>query len=319
MVKNLRLVEPENQVWHEPDLRDQFNAAIDLYELTQGAAAKEAGLGQAVVSQWLAGRYAGDNAAVEQKIESWLSHRAETTEGQVARPVEPGWVSTPTAERIVDTLTYAQTSADLVAVYGGAGLGKTMTTKDYAASHPSVWTLEVTPANANLGGCLRSLASRLKLSPSGQIDAVENAICERLTGTAGLLIADEAQFLHVRSLESLRRLHDLSGVGLALLGNELIYTQLHTRGRAAYFAQLSSRLGKRLRLTRPSQGDVDAICHAWGLKPVPDLAREIAAGHGALRSLSKALRLGAALSAQTGQPFGPQQLAEAWSELGGSQ
>ena len=77
----------------------------------------------------------------------------------------------------------------------------------------------------------------------------------RVNGVRGLLIVDEAQHLSLRALETLRALHDATGAGLALMGNAVVYARLTGGRRAAEFAQLFSRVGKRVRLTQVEEGD----------------------------------------------------------------
>ena len=55
---------------------------------------------------------------------------------------------------------------------------------------------------------------------------------------------DEAQHLTVRALNHLRCVSDESGIGIALVGNEEIYSKLRGSGKAD-FAQLFSRVGMR--------------------------------------------------------------------------
>ena len=75
-------------------------------------------------------------------------------------------------------------------------------------------------------------------------------IVQRLQGTKGLLILDEAQHLMLPALESLRSIHDATACGLVLMGNEAVYSRLSGR-RSAEFAHLFSRVGMVLKLENP--------------------------------------------------------------------
>ena len=75
-------------------------------------------------------------------------------------------------------------------------------------------------------------------------------IVQRLQGTKGLLILDEAQHLMLPALESLRSIHDATACGLVLMGNEAVYSRLSGR-HSAEFAQLYSRVGSVLKLENP--------------------------------------------------------------------
>ncbi len=285
-------------------LREYARAALESDGLSQRVAAAEIGISDSALSQWLSGKYPGDVGAVDAAVGRWLDARAERAALRERLPAAPGYVETPTSRRIESALSWAQIAGDLVVVYGGAGLGKTVSARDYAAERPNVWTAAITPAAQALGSCLERVASvcglRSAYGRRARAAQLEADLLERLDGARGLLIVDEAQHLGARALEGLRGLHDASGMGLALLGNEMLYTRLTGGSRAAEYAQLFSRIGRRVRLTRAAAGDVDALLAAWGLDGCAEIrsaALDIARRPGALRGLTKVLRLAAMLAA----------------------
>ena len=248
------------------ELRRAVKEAIEQMGLSQSAAAREAGLSGTILSLWMRGQYGGDNARIETELRTWLEHRDQRQTAAPSLPELPGWLPTPTGSRIIAALSYAQMAGDLSLIYGGAGLGKSISLAHYQAAHPNVWALEASPACCTVSALQRRLAEALHLRlPAGPADLAEASLIERIRGSAGLIAVDEAQFLPLRALESLRRLHDLAGVGLALLGNEIIFAQLTGRSRAAAFAQLYSRVGKRTRLTRATRADATALSKAWDI------------------------------------------------------
>ena len=95
------------------------------------------------------------------------------------------------------------------------------------------------------------------------------------------------------ALEGLRSLNDATGTGLALVGSDLLYERLTGGLRVAEFAQLFSRIGKRVRLPAATSEDADALLAAWGVegKAERELARGIANKPGGLRRLSHTLGL----------------------------
>lgn len=311
-------IHPENSVMK--DLRAEVQAEIGRFGLSQAAVCKEAGVHPSMLSPWLKGKYSGDNGKADGDMRRWLAHRANREQKQAIMPPAPGFTATPTAQRIIAALTYAQMSGDLVVIYGGAGVGKSSSLRHYAANTPNVWILESTPSNGTLGGFLRALSWTLALRiPKGHGDTLELVIRDRLRGTGGLLMIDEAQFLNERALEAARRLAELAGIGLALSGNETVYTQLSGRNRAAEFAQLFSRIGKRVRLNRPSIADVQALLGAWGIggKSEQQLVKEIAHKPGALRGVTKTLRLASMFAAGKKEILGMAHIRAAWKDLGG--
>lgn len=81
-----------------------------------------------------------------------------------------------------------------------------------------------------------------------------------------MLIIDEAQHLTVRTLNHLRCISDESGVGIALIGNDEVYTKMKGSGRAD-FAQLFSRIGMRKQVLTSgiTREDVEAVFSPYGI------------------------------------------------------
>lgn len=299
------------------DLRERVRSVLGS-GLSQRRAAAEIGISDAALSQWLAGKYRGDGAAVAASVERWLAARTEREALDELLPARPEWVETPTARRVLAGLTYAQMAGDVAVVYGGAGCGKTVAARRYAAEHPNVWVATMTASTRAWGPCLARVALACGLrSRQALAWRLEAELLEKLAGTRGLLLVDEAQHLELRALEGLRGLHDAAGVGLALVGNEMVYARLTGGRRAADFAQLYSRIGKRVRLVRPTQADVARLLSAWKVRGTAE--REellgIARSPGGLRSVVKCLRL-ASLIAE-GSRVRVSHIRAAWRDLGG--
>ncbi|MDT8428522.1 MAG: AAA family ATPase [Pseudomonadales bacterium] len=305
----------------ESELRERVRAVMDTGSLSQTKAATEIGISAAALSQWLAGKYPGDGSATDARVLRWLDAKAQRAKLDASMPSAPAWVETPTARRVLAGLQYAQMSGDISLVYGGAGIGKTQGARRYAALHPNVWVATMTAATNALGPCLERVALACGMRPSTTRAArLESDLIDRLTDTDGLLVIDEAQHLATRALEALRALHDATGVGLAILGNDLVYARLTGGRRSAEFAQLFSRIGKRVRLTRPSEGDVSALIAAWGIDGEKEVRvlMDIARKPGALRGVTKALRLASLFAQGQGEPaVTATHIVAAWRDLGG--
>lgn len=300
---------------------DRLRNQMGEQKLTQSAVADQLGVSKTVVSQYMSGNYPllvseAALAKLEEKILQWLDHAATKKRVQAELPTAPAFVETPTAKRILAALSYAQMGPDLAVIYGGAGVSKTTTICEYRAQNYNVFLIEATPNNASVGGIMRSLAGILDIRGGHRNDLLERFIIDRLRNSEALIVIDEAQFLSDRAIETVRRIAELAGVGLALLGNESIYTQMTGGRRSADFAQIFSRIGRRIRLTRPTKADIDAILDAWRIEGAEEreLLQQIALKPGALRMLTKTLKF-ATLLAQ-GIPTHRHILA-AWRDLSG--
>lgn len=301
------------------DLRERVRAiAEDTAGYSQARISKEVGISSATLSQFLGGTYQGNMQKVAGQVNSWLeTYDARQAQGGLPQP--PEWVDTPTSQRITAGLRYAQLAGGVVVIYGGAGLGKTKSIQRYRQQAPNVWHVELSPATGSVLSCLEEIAIAVGCADYVRTAGhLQRAILKRIRGTNGLLVIDEAQHLNVQALDQVRSLNDQSGVGLVLTGNDRVYTQMTGGNRAAYLDRLYSRIDQKIHLRRSTQGDADAIIKAWGIddSPCRDRIREIAAKPGALRVLSKVLRMAAAYAMAQNHRIGCEDIKQAARELG---
>jgi DNA transposition AAA+ family ATPase len=304
----------------ENNCRELVKAEIERTGMTQGQAAKEAGVTPARLSQWLSDKYKGDNETLEAEMRRWLKQRTERATGAARLPEAPEWVDTATGKRVLAALSYAQVASDISVIYGGAGLGKTCAARNYQRTHPNVWIATMTPSTASVATCFERIVFAVGLRDSFNGAARnEAAIISRIMGTAGLLVIDEAQHLSTNALEGIRSLHDATDVGLVLMGNESVYAQMTGGARQAHFAQLFSRIGRKVRLNTPQSDDVSALLSAWNVgSNARNVCLKIAKQPGALRGLTKTLRLAAMMAASEAVSMEAEHIKAAWHELGGT-
>lgn len=255
------------------------------------------------ISPWYIGMVRDANSEIYpiilEKLSVWLANRKAA-----AKESEPGFVPTPTALAILSALEEARNRPGIAVIYGGSGVGKTLAVERYyeevlTGGFPSEHrgsNVIVIEANAGIH------------SPPQVLAAVADALnCER--GTYGtpqlinaisrhiepgdLIVIDEAQWLvKQRALDTLRCFLDRHKVGIAYLGNDVIYTTLSQVGRGAQFAQLSSRVVARLPVPNPTAEDVDVILDAWNVHGRKERAfcQEIGTMDGGLRLLTNVIR-----------------------------
>lgn len=287
--------------------------------LSQAQVAREAGISPSSLAQLMGGTYAANPRKMTVRLAQWLA-RLSQQRAQPVMPQAPGWVSTPTAERILAALAYAHMAGDVAVIYGGAGVGKTTAAREYAARFPNIWIATMTPATAGVTTALEEvcLALGFRELPGGGA-RMQRELVARLQGSEGLLVIDEAQHLSVAALDALRALHDATGIGLALMGNELIYARMTGGTRAVWLDRLFSRIGRRLRVQRVVRDDVAALAAAHGVEEAAALRRlvEIGGQAGALRAVGKTLRLARMMAAGQGTELGADHIAAAWADLTG--
>lgn len=302
----------------DADLRDQVKAVMAREKrLSQQIVAKEAGISPATLNQWLAGKYQGDNEGIDAKLRIWLDADMARRAAGSAMPVAPSFVSTPTSARVLGALGYAQMAGDIAVSYGNAGVGKTTSCEYYRDSSPNVWIATMDSSTAGLVTCLQEISETLGLDTGGGARAMVKRIQKRVRDTHGLLIIDEAQHLGVQALDQVRAIHDATGIGIALVGNEGVFTRMAGGRNAQQLDRLYSRVGKRLRLLQSTEADIVALIKAWGIVDTKchRTLISIARGPGALRTLTKTLRLASMYAAAEGRTVCCEDVRAAASEL----
>jgi len=168
---------------------------------------------------------------------------------------------------------------------------------------------------------LAEIAAAVGIQPGSSAAATMRDLVKAMRGKGGMLILDEAQNLGVKALDAVRAIHDATEVGLALLGNEEVYTRMTggSGSRAAYLDRLFSRVGKRLKVSLPQAADVEAYAGAWKAFDADSLAllRSIASKPGALRMVRKTIRLAAISSPGGLHGVGAAEIRATWGELWG--
>lgn len=305
-----------------PDaLRTQVRNVIDSdAHVTQARIARELGVSATVISQWLSAIYPGDNAAVESKVSRWLTKYQERgSDPAMASP--PAFVPTPTALRVQQALHYAQMAGDITAIYGASGIGKTASIRQYVGISLNCWVATMSPSTAGVVTALEEICHAIGIVAAGGAARMHRDITRRVADTGGLLVIDEAQHLSPAALDQVRAIHDATQIGIALVGNDYVYSRMDGAGkRADHLDRLRSRVGKRVKLSLSSTADIDALIKAWGVPADASWRGSLVTfgrRPGALRGLTKVLRLASSYAALAGRPLGEADVEQARTELGG--
>lgn len=301
------------------EIRDRVRAVMAAEGLSQADVARQSGVAYGTLTGWLAGTYAGNNDRVAGDIQIWLAARVEQRRAATAVPRPPGFHRTPSAEAFLETLRFAQVIPEISVIAGGAGIGKTTACRHYAETTPNVWLATMQPNTANIHAMLTEIAEVMGVVEKSPT-RLARAIGRKVQDSGGLIVIDEAQHLAPTALDQLRSIYDRYGVGVALVGNETVYSRLEGEGRKAQFAQLFSRIGVRVTQFRPRAGDICALIAAWGVEDPEEvkLLKAIARKPGALRVMTKCLQLASMLAAGQGEPRAIGHIKAAWERLSAS-
>ncbi len=276
----------------DDELRAQVREVLTATKLSVRKAAGDLKLSHRVLERWLEGEVSLQDRKVAQRAEAWLSKRG--TRG-VHRDQ---FVETPTAMKIMGALAHAQDLPDMVSIFGGPGLGKTVAVTQFARDQRErVWVATMTPASSALVSSLEQVCEALGIGEAtGGARRLSAAIRKKVMRTRGLIIIDEAQHLSMAAIEELRAIHDATRIGLAFVGNETSFTRLVGGAKSSNYAnhaQISSRLGMKVRLKPPHENDVIGVARGLGVtgKDALEFLKVLAAKPGGLRNCVKAVRL----------------------------
>ncbi|MGO2305316.1 MAG: AAA family ATPase [Providencia sp.] len=209
---------------------------------SQAQAARGIGVSTAVINQFLQNKYNGDVNAVEEKVRQFILREQERDK---SRRIKPVYVATLMARKGRDVIRMAHMDGDINVIYGDAGMGKTMIMRQYAKEHLDAVLIEADPGyTARV--VLEELCSKLGLSKRGNMHELSEAIIQTLRDSGRIILVDEAENLPYRALETLRRIHDKSGVGIVLAGMPRLI--LNLKGKRGEYKQLYSRVGFALRM-----------------------------------------------------------------------
>ena len=280
-------------------VRAEVRQVMEGEGLPGTAVAKESGVAYGTFSSWLGNTYNGRNDRIAAEVRKWLVSRLVRQQTQAMAPSAPRFVSTPTAEAFLAIFQHAQHMPDFAVVTGAPGVGKSSAACHYTRSNPNVHKITAKPSLSSQRAMLDELSRVVGTFQGGNPNRVQRALVTKLRGSGALLMVDEAQHLSSVALDELRSIHDEAEVGVVLVGNPTVFGKLEGQGRRTEFAQLFSRVGMRLARPKPQKGDIDALLDAWAVEGGAErqLLHVIARKPGALRGMTKALKLAHMLAA----------------------
>ena len=257
-------------------------------EISREQFAKMAGISGGALSSFLKGRYAGRVDLVAQKIAAVLDTE-ESREGAVTAVKEPDIVETAVMQQMMFGLQYANDRNDIICIYGAPGIGKTVTVNKWVDGHPNSIFFTASPNIHNGRDVMEEILEAIGKKQTGRNKALEKSIVQILKGSNRAIIIDEAHFLRLSALETLRRIHDITEVPLILVGNPAIM-DIITEQNKTLTGQFFSRAVRIALDAKVPLEDVKKIVLQNGVEMDKDCLTElhrIARGTGALRVMTK--------------------------------
>ncbi|EFM88714.1 putative secretion ATPase, PEP-CTERM locus subfamily [Actinobacillus pleuropneumoniae] len=286
----------------------ELRALMDSKGYQQKQVAQLLGVSVATVSLYLKGEYNGNVADIDRKVDELIERdKAKVVEAKY----NTAFVPTLAARRGMEVMAFAHVEGEINVIYGSAGLGKTQMLKEYERQNSSAVLIEVDPS-CTPKVLLRKIAEAVGANARGVNNELLDSIVSKLKGSERLLMIDEAELLSTRSLEFIRRIHDLTGVGVVLAGMPRLLINL--KGKNNELAQLYSRVAFACDLGNAlSEEDLGLLAES-ALGTSEFNAPLIKASNGNARRLSKLMR-GVVQSSEINQTPISKELVEQYSKM----
>lgn len=261
----------------------QLQARLEQYIIDVGSQAKAAeniGYSEGTISTYRKGKYQGDVAKLEAKLQELFATSEEAQQLHISTDYAPTSISTG----VYDTIRLCHLKGGLAIECGDAGIGKTKAAQKYAQDYPNTAVyVTVNPCVVSITAFLKLLCRQLRL-PTARKDDMWFEIDSHLRGGRRVIIIDEAQHLPIKTIESIRAFGDANPeVGIVLVGNAETVT---TRGRSREaFAQIKNRtkLTEIRHTSQITRADILLLCPAVTGEKEIDLLHTIAMSEQGIR------------------------------------
>lgn len=297
------------------ELVDRVIAVARQFRWTKAEVTRRSGMKDGTFSQWFSGRYEGRLDGHNAMIEQWLDALEASASVAAMIPQSPNFMKLRGSAEVLETLLWAQICPDLVMITLGAGMGKTATCEYFTNTRPHVYHATVSESTKTVHGMLTELAEQLGVQENNPA-RLARAIGMKLkrTGDGTLLIVDEGQHLNDEALNQLRHFVDVYKCGVAVVGNSEVYSRFASNRKGPSYAQLKSRIGKRLQRAQPYTEDLQTYIAAWKVTDPACIKFLMGIGlkGGAFRQIEKTMRMALMVALGAGTEVSLKDIQAAW-------
>ena len=241
------------------DIRNELKMLMETRGYSINFVATAIGVAKSTISMWINGTYKGDNTKLTDKVNNFIQREYER-KNNTDIPI----VETSIVHYITEIGRLCHTTGKIGVCVGRAGLGKTVAVKEYTKNFLDAILIE-SDSGYTAKSLLLEIHKRLGLSGKGCAYDLMSEVVNKLKNSGRLLIIDEAENLPYRALEITRRIHDKTGIGVLLVGRNVLFENL--RGAKNQYDQLYSRVKFYKLLDSILITDVTKIINAAGQDP----------------------------------------------------
>ena len=238
------------------DIKTELRELMDTLKISMTYVSTGTGIAKSTISMWLNDNYNGNVDKIADKINNFIRREKER-----AINVELPITDISISKYISEIGRLCHTKGKIGVCAGRAGLGKTIAVKEYTKAFLDTILIE-SDSGYTAKSLLLEIHKRLGLSGKGCAYDLMNEVVNKLHNSGRLLIIDEAENLPYRALEITRRIHDKTGVGVLLVGRNILFENL--RGYNNQYDQLYSRVKYHKLLDKLLLQDVIKILESAG-------------------------------------------------------
>ncbi len=234
-IANLNLMN-QLKVWFQ---RKQADAQAKGENYSYADLARDLGYTEnsSLMSQYFAGKYAGNIVLLERRISELLKRESELAtliEQSTFEDERFKFVETSVFKRLNEAAKMCQLRGQIGRLTGKSGLGKTRAILEYQKRDSGVIVIQA-HKYFTAKEVFREITAKCGIEARGTIHTMMLAIVEKLKGTRRLIIIDEAEHLNANTLDEVRQLNDRAGVGVLYVGTEKFKSKITTlRGDYGY-------------------------------------------------------------------------------------
>lgn len=241
------------------DIKAQLRELMDCKNYSMSFVSTATGIAKSTISMWLNNTYSGNVDKINDKIHNFIQREKERSTSEELPIVDISII-----KYISEIGRLCHTKGKIGVCAGRAGLGKTVAVKEYTKIFLDSILIE-SDSGYTAKSLLLEIHKRLGLSGKGCAYELMNEVVNKLNNSGRLLIIDEAENLPYRALEITRRIHDKTGVGVLLVGRNVLFENL--RGYNNQYDQLYSRVKYHKLLDRLLIQDIVKILEVSGQDP----------------------------------------------------
>ncbi len=289
---------PKHYTAADAALIDRILVWMGEHKYSQASLARLSRISASSINQILKGNYATSPSKLLSSIDSAMRNFDDGGQDSVVA------VETSVYKMAFSACGMARRYRNFAVLSARVGTGKTFALKRYTRLNPNTHFIEATPTMTQQS--LVKLLARTVLGtvPKGCMDDKFMAVVDALKGTDSLLIVDEAETMTDTQKHTIRRLRDLSSIGVVLAGTE--YLSGMFKAEHGQFDQIRSRIGFWPEIIKQITADDAAalVQSSLGTEDVADdvVARLYAYSRGSARMLVEGL-LAAVKEFRKGRPL----------------